>query len=149
MPNIDRVRLVYDTAKYFRPETLEMSKQRPLSPHLQIYRLPLTAVLSILHRITGALLALGLAVLVIWLAAAAWCGDVYDPLRDWFGGWFGQVLLIAWTVALYFHWCNGIRHLIWDLGHGFDLATVDKTAVIALLATVILSAATWMLAASW
>ena len=122
-----------------------MKTDRPLSPHLQIYRLPLTAVLSILHRMTGALLGLGLVVMVVWLAALASDAATYQKLHDLFAAWTGRVLLVAWSAALYFHLCNGVRHLIWDLGLGFDSTFVDRSALGAILITILLTAATWIM----
>ena len=120
--------------------------RRPLSPHLQIYRFPLTVVLSITHRLTGALLALANVALVAWLiAVASDDGSMYETLHGWFASVAGQLLLIAWSAILYFHLCNGIRHLFWDAGYGFDLRTTDLTAVAALLATAVLTALTWWL----
>ena len=118
---------------------------KPLSPHLQIYRLPLTVVLSVLHRMTGILLSLGLAVLVIWLVALATDAQAYQWLHACFATWVGQILLIGWTAALYFHLCNGIRHLVWDIGLGFDLVSVDRSAVLAIVVTILLTTLTWMI----
>ena len=123
----------------------DTSFHKPLSPHLQIYRLPLTAVLSVLHRMTGILLSLGLLVLVFWLVAAATDLNNYEVLRQWLGTWLGQIFLIAWLGALYFHLCNGIRHLVWDAGYGFELKTVDFTAMLAIIMTVLLTLGTWLL----
>ena len=117
--------------------------RRPLSPHLQIYRLPLTAVLSILHRITGTLLALGVIALVAWLAAAASGDAAYQTVHAWFASTPGMLALVAWSAMLYFHLCNGVRHLFWDAGRGFELRTVDVTAVAALIVTAALTALTW------
>ncbi len=122
------------------------AQRRPLSPHLQIYRFPLTVVLSITHRLTGALLALANVALVAWLVAVASDdGVVYETLHEWFASVPGRLLLIAWSAILYFHLCNGIRHLFWDAGYGFDLHTTDLSAVAALLATAVLTALTWWL----
>ena len=123
-----------------------MSTQRhPLSPHLQIYRLPLTAILSILHRITGALLALGVVALVAWLTAVVSGDAAYQTVHGWFASTLGRIMLIAWSAMLYFHLCNGVRHLFWDAGWGFELRIVDLSAVAALAATVALTALTWWL----
>ena len=119
--------------------------RRPLSPHLQIYRLPLTAVLSIVHRITGFFLSIGVAALVAWLAAVAMGGTTYEAVHACFASLPGQGLLVAWSAMLYFHLCNGLRHLFWDAGHGFELRIVDITALLALIATVALTILTWQL----
>ena len=115
----------------------------PLSPHLQIYRLPLTALLSISHRITGLLLALGALLLIYVLAAAAAGPESYQTAQAFVVSWFGQLLLFLFTFALYFHLCNGIRHLVWDVGYGFDKETVDVTSYVVLGVTIVLTLTTW------
>ena len=97
---------------------------RPISPHLQVYRPQLTSVLSILHRITGVALAVGTILLVYWLIAAASGPEVFASAEALIGSWLGRILLFGWTFALYFHLTNGIRHLFWDAGFGFELKTV-------------------------
>ena len=97
---------------------------RPLSPHLQIYRPQLTSVLSILHRITGVALAVGTILLVYWLIAAASGPEAFAVANGIIGSWIGLILLFGWTFALFFHLANGIRHLFWDAGLGFELKTV-------------------------
>ena len=103
------------------------SAERPLSPHLQIYKPQLTSVLSILHRATGIVLSIGTPFLVWWLVAAA-TGDAAFATASWFfGSWLGLLLLLGWTYAFFFHLCNGIRHLAWDAGWGFELSTTYAT----------------------
>jgi succinate dehydrogenase / fumarate reductase cytochrome b subunit len=101
-----------------------LSANRPLSPHLQIYRPQLTSVLSILHRFTGLGLVLGAALLVAWLIAAAHGAAAFDVAQAIAGAWYGRALLFLWAFALFFHLCNGIRHLAWDAGLGFELKHV-------------------------
>ncbi len=125
---------------------MNTSSRHPTSPHLQIYRLPLTALLSITHRATGVFLAIG-ALLMVWvLAALAGGPDSYALAQAFLQSWFGQLVLFALTFALYFHFCNGIRHLFWDVGMGFELGTTDKTARLAIVIAVILTLATWAVA---
>ena len=97
---------------------------RPISPHLQVYKPQLTSVLSILHRITGVALAVGTILLVYWLIAAASGPEAFASAEAFFGSWLGRILLFGWTFTLYFHLSNGIRHLFWDAGFGFELKTV-------------------------
>lgn len=97
---------------------------RPISPHLQVYKPQLTSVLSILHRITGVALAVGTILLVYWLIAAASGPVAFATAEALIGSWIGRILLFGWTFALYFHLSNGIRHLFWDAGFGFELKTV-------------------------
>lgn len=122
------------------------NEHRPLSPHLQVYRLPLTAVLSISHRFTGAFLSLGTLLLIVVLVAAASGAQDYDAIHAVVTSWFGQLLLFLWTYALYFHLCNGIRHLIWDIGFGFDLDVADKTAWSVVVVSTVLTLVTWGIA---
>ncbi len=103
------------------------SADRPVSPHLQIYKPQLTSVLSILHRFTGLGLAAGAAVLVAWLIAAAHGAAAFDAAQSIAGAWYGRLLLFLWAFALFYHLCNGIRHLAWDAGFGFDLKTTYLT----------------------
>lgn len=117
--------------------------KHPTSPHLQIYRLPLTALLSITHRITGVILAFGCLVLVWILAAAAYSANYYNAMLPHLQSWYGQVFTIAFMFALYLHFCNGVRHLIWDAGYGFELETVDLTAKLAIVLAIILTVVTW------
>ncbi|MFM8444086.1 MAG: succinate dehydrogenase, cytochrome b556 subunit [Methylococcus sp.] len=93
---------------------------RPLSPHLQVYRLPMTAVLSISHRITGVLLILGLVGIPGVMAAAAAGPEMFSALFDALHSLPGSIAVWLWIYALYFHACHGVRHLLWDLGHGFN-----------------------------
>src|SRR6185437_11715164 len=95
--------------------------RRPLSPHLQIYKPQITTALSIFHRITGVGLAAGTLLLVWWLVAAARSDAAYASVSWFIRSPIGWVLLFGWSVALWFHFCNGIRHLFWDFGHGFEL----------------------------
>ncbi len=96
---------------------------RPLSPHLQIYKLQLTSVLSISHRATGVALTVGTLLLVWWLLAGAMGAESYGRAQSFLGSWIGILLMIGWTFSLFFHLCNGLRHLAWDTGHGLDLPT--------------------------
>jgi len=100
---------------------------RPLAPHLQIYRPQLTSVLSITHRLTGIALALGTIPLVIWLGAIAMGQEAYLTVSRWFSSPLGILALLKWTFCFYFHLANGIRHLFWDIGWGFDLPHVYRS----------------------
>ncbi len=121
-------------------------RPRPLSPHLQIYRLPLTVVLSISHRITGAFLVLGVLLLVALLVAAAAGPQAYAAVHGHVAAWYGQLILFLSTFVLFFHFCNGIRHLAWDAGYGYEYPTVNLTAYVALGATVVLTLLVWIVA---
>ena len=107
---------------------------RPLSPDLQIYRPQLTSVLSITHRLTGIALSIGSPLLVAWLIVAAGGPSAYAVLHGFLASWLGLLLLLGWTFSFFFHLCNGIRHLFWDAGYGFDLRTIYASgwAVVAI-----------------
>ena len=119
---------------------------RPLSPHLQVYRPQLTSMLSIAHRITGVALAVGTLLLVYWLAAAAGGPESYAAAQGFMGSFFGQLLLFGWTIALFYHLANGIRHLFWDAGYGFELPTVQRSGQAVLAATAVLTVVSWIAA---
>ena len=121
-------------------------RQRPLSPHLQIYRLPLIAVLSITHRLTGLALSVGTLVLVYWLLAAAAGPEAYASAQTLLGSWIGRVVLLAFTFSLFFHLCNGIRHLFWDAGLGFELKTAYASGNAVIVVSLALTLAAWGLA---
>lgn len=125
---------------------MSWNDKRPMSPHLQIYKLPITAKLSVLHRGTGVVLTLGLILLVLIIAAIASGESAWASIRWLVSSWFGYLVLIGFTASLYYHFCNGIRHLFWDIGKGLDLKTAEKSAVVVLVATVILTVITWGIA---
>jgi len=120
------------------------SDDRPLSPHLQIYRWQLTMVLSILHRASGVALSVGAVLLVWWLLAAASGPDAYDVVQGFLGSWLGILLLFGWTVSMFYHLCNGIRHLAWDTGVGLDLKSTYATGWTVVVATAILTLIAWV-----
>lgn len=115
---------------------------RPLSPHLQIYKPQLTSVLSITHRGTGIFLGIGFLLLPCWLLAVAGGAEAYGNWLTHLNAWYGKIMLYAWVFALYYHLCNGIRHLGWDLGLGLDLKTTYATGYIMLAASLILTLVT-------
>lgn len=123
-------------------------RDRPLSPHLQVYKLPLNALLSITHRLTGLVLALGSAGVVLMLVMAASGSQTYQAFHAASYHWLGQVILVAFTLALYFHLCAGVRHLFWDAGHGYDLKTANIGSWLILLGALVLTALTWLVALS-
>lgn len=123
-------------------------RDRPLSPHLQVYKLPLNALLSITHRLTGLVLALGSAGVVLMLVMAASGSQTYQAFHGASYHWLGQVILVAFTLALYYHLCAGVRHLFWDAGYGYDLKTANFGSWLILLGAVVLTALTWLVALS-
>jgi succinate dehydrogenase / fumarate reductase cytochrome b subunit len=118
--------------------------KRPLSPHLQVYRLPLSAILSILHRATGVFLSFGSLLLVWWLVSVAQGEAEFYYASEIVNSILGQLVLLAWSFALFFHLSNGIRHLFWDAGHGFDLNTVAKSSIAVIASAVTLTLLVWL-----
>ncbi len=117
---------------------------RPLSPHLQIYKPQLTSFLSICHRMTGIGLAVGVLFLVCWLSSAATGPESFARIQEFNGSWFGRLLLFGWTFALFYHLCNGIRHLFWDAGKGFEMEIVNRSGVMVLLGAGALTLIAWI-----
>ncbi|WP_299395548.1 succinate dehydrogenase, cytochrome b556 subunit [Pelagibius sp.] len=121
------------------------SSNRPLSPHLQVYRPQITTMLSILHRITGIALAVGTLLLIYWLAAAASGPTAFATAQELVGSIFGRLLLFGWTFALFYHLSNGIRHLFWDAGLGFEMQTAERSGWAVVAASVVLTVLSWVL----
>ncbi len=119
------------------------SVNRPLSPHLQVYRPEWTMVLSITHRMTGVALTFGTLLLVYWLASAAAGPSAFASAQGFIGSWFGHLLLLGWTWALFYHLANGIRHLGWDAGWGFELNTAELTGWVVVAASIALTVIAW------
>lgn len=118
---------------------------RPLSPHLQIYQPQLTSVLSICHRMTGLALVVGSLALVWWLLAAADGDAAFGTAQRFWGSWLGLLLLLGWSFSLFYHLCNGIRHLAWDAGYGFDIRTTYISGGIMVGASAGLTVAAWII----
>lgn len=120
--------------------------KRPLSPHLQVYRPQLTSITSIAHRITGIGLSAGTLLLVWWLVAASIGPDYFALVSGVMGSIIGQLIMFCFTFALMYHLCNGIRHLFWDAGYGFELETAYKSGYAAVIGAAALTAITWLMA---
>ncbi len=114
-----------------------------MSPHISIYRWPITMVLSILHRATGIAMAVGLLVLAAWLLNAAQGPEAYQYFRAAMSGPVGRILLIGWTFAFFLHLGNGVRHLVWDTGRGFEKSHANASAWFVIALAVLLTAAFW------
>lgn len=117
---------------------------RPLSPHLQIYAWQWTMALSILHRATGVGLAAGTLLMVWWLLALANGAESFDTIQMVIGSWIGRLCLLGWTWALFYHFCNGIRHLFWDIGMGFELDTARNSGYTVVVASVVFTGLAWV-----
>lgn len=122
------------------------SLQRPLSPHLQIYRWPLAMAISILHRITGVALAVGAVLMVVIFVSVAAGAESYKSIHSVLANNVGKAFLILWTFALFLHLFNGIRHLVWDAGYGFEKITTRNSGIVVILASIVFTAAVWIAA---
>lgn len=125
--------------------TPKLKAERPLSPHLLIYRPQISSVMSILHRITGVALSAGSLLLAYWLYAAAYDATAFRELAQCLQSTLGMLALAGWSAAFYYHLGSGIRHMMWDTGRGFELSTMTKTGYLVLLFTVAMTALTWAL----
>lgn len=124
--------------------TTQKSK-RPLSPHLQVYKLPLTALMSISHRASGIVLTLGTLIVTAFFFAAASGAEHYNTVFDIAETWYGKVILIGWSAALYYHLCNGVRHMIWDTGRLLSKSASMKANYVVIASAIILTVGTWVL----
>ncbi len=122
--------------------------KRPLSPHLQVYRPQLTSVMSILHRATGVFLMVGTPLLIYWLCALAWGQESFHHAQLMLGSILGQLLLFGWTWAVFYHLCNGIRHLRWDWEKNLEITDVYRTGKRVAWLSVILTVVCWLLVAA-
>jgi succinate dehydrogenase / fumarate reductase cytochrome b subunit len=122
--------------------------RRPISPFMlgSAYKFQTSSLTSILHRITGCALGVGTLLLTYWLVSAATGDGAYSIAEAILGSWFGILVLFGFTVALFYHFCNGIRHLAWDAGKGFELPDMHRNGAFVFAATAILTVAFWALA---
>lgn len=120
------------------------NSDRPLSPHLSVYRWPISMTLSILHRVTGVGMSIGLIALAAWLVQAAAGPEQYQYFRAEMAAPIGKILLIGWTFAFFLHFCNGIRHLVWDTGRGFEMRQVRASAWTVVFMSLVLTAGFWV-----
>ena len=120
--------------------------ERPISPFMfpTWYRFQITSALSILHRLAGIALAVGSIQLAWWLVAVAAGGELFATIHAFMASPIGTLLLVGWSVAFFYHLTNGIRHLVWDAGYGFELRHAYGSGYAVLAATVLLTALTWL-----
>lgn len=119
---------------------------RPMSPHLQIYKLPLPAIMSITHRMTGIFLSIGTLILTAWVVSMAMGAESYAQMNHYLGSLIGQLFLFGWTWALFYHLCNGLRHMYWDMGKGFEMKSVYLSGYITIAASVVCTLLVWIFA---
>ncbi len=125
-----------------------MQKERPLSPHLQVYRPQMTSLLSIAHRGCGVVLSFFTPVLVFWLVSLASGPQSYEAWQSFASNGFVKLLFLGWTFALFYHLSNGIRHLFWDAGHGFEMQSLYRSGYMVVASAVILTVITVVFAIS-
>ena len=119
--------------------------RRPLSPHLQIYKPQVSSTTSIMNRVTGIALSVGLLLMVWWLVAAATGPQAFATAQGFIGSPIGLILMFGWTLSLWYHFCNGIRHLVWDAGHGYAIKTSHQSALITVVAAAVLTVLSWII----
>lgn len=120
--------------------------QRPLSPHLDIYKKQITSVLSITHRMTGVVLAIGALLVTAWLVCVASDVDCYAWCQQILASWFGKLALFAFSASLIYHLLNGVRHLLWDIGWGMEIQTVVKSGYLVVALAIGLTGLLWFVA---
>jgi len=134
-------------ATYLGRKTDGTPVMRPMSPHLQVYdMMQMTSAMSISHRITGVAWSGGILLLVWWLVAAASGPSAFAWVQWFLSSVLGVLVLVGMTAAAWYHTLNGIRHMVWDAGYGFDLPTTYRTGRLTLIATVVLTVVTWVAA---
>lgn len=122
-----------------------MSKTRPLSPHLQIYKLPLPALMSITHRLTGVVLSSGTVLLAFWLVMLSAGELAFATAQMILSHPLAMLVLAGYSAALFYHGCNGVRHLFWDMGKGLTIEAVYRSGKLAIAIAIALCAAFWLL----
>ena len=120
------------------------AKPRPLSPHMTVYRWPVTMTMSILHRVTGGALYVGTLLVAWWLTAAAGPQAYFDFVNGIFGSWIGRLVLFGYTWALVHHMLGGIRHFVWDTATAMEKHTASKIAWANIIASVVLTLLIWV-----
>ena len=120
--------------------------QNPLSPHLQIYRWHISSLLSITHRISGVINLLALILIFFWLIALILGEDNYESFLLTINSFFGKFILIGFVWSMCFHILSGIRHLVWDLGYGFEIKTANISGIIVIISSLVLTIIFWLLA---
>ncbi|OJW53354.1 MAG: succinate dehydrogenase, cytochrome b556 subunit [Alphaproteobacteria bacterium 41-28] len=121
-----------------------VKEKRPLSPHLQVYKIQITSLLSIMHRGTGIVLYGGSILWVLWFLALAAGPQSYYRMQEFLLNPFGLIILIGWSFSFFYHLCNGIRHLLWDIGFGYDMPMVRFTGWTVIISSFFLTALAWI-----
>ncbi|NNM56010.1 succinate dehydrogenase, cytochrome b556 subunit [Acidocella sp.] len=119
--------------------------RRPLSPHLQVYKPQLSSATSVFHRGTGIALGAGTLLLTAWLVSAAAGDAAFSVVQALLASWIGLLVLVGFTLALFYHFCNGIRHLFWDSGRGFELEAMHRNGRMVIAGAVVLTVVFWFI----
>lgn len=119
--------------------------ERPLSPHLQIYKVELPMLLSGLHRITGIALSVGSLLLVAWIESAVYSAEAFATMNRFLGSFIGQLMLFGWTFSLIYHSVSGVRHLLWDTGRLLEVKQIYSSSKFVLAITIVLTLLAWIL----
>jgi succinate dehydrogenase / fumarate reductase cytochrome b subunit len=119
--------------------------ERPLSPHLSIYKVELPMMLSGLHRITGIALSVGSLLLVAWIESAVYSAEAFAVLSRFLGSFIGQLILFGWTFSLIYHSVSGVRHLLWDTGKLLEVAQINSSSKIVVAVAIVLTVLAWIL----
>ena len=122
-----------------------MNRPRPLSPHLQVYKPQLTSILSILHRGTGIVLSIGSIFLVSWILVLTLGESAYQIYSKLVNNWFGKLVIFGFTFGLFYHLSNGIRHLFWDAGYGYELKDAYISGFAVIFSSISLTLITWLI----
>ena len=122
-----------------------VKEKRPLSPHLQIYKIQITSLLSITHRATGIVLYGGAILWMLWFLALAMGPQSYESMQNFLLSPFGLIILIGWSFSFFYHLCNGIRHLLWDIGYGYEMPMVRFTGWTVIISSFLLTTLAWTL----
>ena len=120
-------------------------RERPLSPHLQIYKVELPMMLSGLHRITGIALSVGSLLLVAWIESAVYSAEAFAAMNRFLGSFIGQLMLFGWTFSLIYHSVSGVRHLLWDTGRLLEVKQIYSSSKFVLAITIVLTLLAWIL----
>src|ERR1035437_7271853 len=118
--------------------------ERPLSPHLQIYKVELPMLLSGLHRITGIALSVGSILLVAWISSAVYSAEAFASMNGFLGGFIGQFVLFGWTFSLFYHSVSGVRHLLWDTGRLPEARHIYTSSMTVLATAIVLTLLAWI-----
>lgn len=126
-----------------------MASEKPLSPHIQIYRWEVTMLISILHRASGIAMVIGAGFVVWMLLALAMGPAAYECFHKFITSPLGTLMLLGWTVAIFLHMANGVRHLFFDVGHGYAIPTARRSSYAVMIFTALMTLVVWCVACPW